>query len=190
MLLMNDEDFELYDEGYSVAVDFWSLGVLIHELLIGVNFLKKLDVVAFYLKGTTLASAEYDGMLSRIYNHSNVSDAAYGIIAHFLVLRWSKRLGSGPMGLKSIKKAKFFQRIDWNKLSLRILVPPYLPSLKQQVCCTYESFDDMIKNCARRKKGGRISAALNAHFENWYALCICVLFDTHVVRTCTGVCMH
>lgn len=41
----------------------------------------------------------------------------------------NSRLGSGLDGKQEIKEHLFFRRLDWDKIALRMVQPPYKPSI-------------------------------------------------------------
>lgn len=165
MLAMVDEESELFDEGYSKSVDWWSLGILCIDLQMGYNPVKGVDVDRF-LKW----SGDYDRFINEVRTHPNVSNVAFQTYREFLDLDVNKRLGCGQDGFARLQNQELFKGIDWSRLMIGKMPPPDLPSILQtSTSVQYDSFDDMIKNCGGRKvkSAGEISGKLNFYFENW-----------------------
>ena len=115
--------------GHGKAVDWWSTGILLYEMLCGMppfrakskNALQKL-IVSGKLKLPTYLSSEAQSLLKGLLT----KDA-------------SKRLGYGEGGSEAVKKHAFFKGIDWVKLEDRELVSPFRPKLEHHM--SVENFD-------------------------------------------------
>jgi serum/glucocorticoid-regulated kinase 2 len=108
------------DKGYGKEVDWWSLGAILYEMLVGVqpfhhkNQQKLLDNILF----KDLRFPEV------------VSKSAKDLLTKLLERRPERRLGHGENGATAIKSHKFFSSIDWQKLEAREVVPPFKPKTK------------------------------------------------------------
>ncbi|XP_045172329.2 ribosomal protein S6 kinase delta-1-like [Mercenaria mercenaria] len=90
--------------GYSESCDWWSLGVLLYELLVG----------------KTLLSCHPGGITShsQLYIPDHLSEEARSLLQQLLVYNPRERLGSGLHGVEEIKTHPFFTGIDWNAIEL------------------------------------------------------------------------
>ncbi|GFZ20336.1 protein kinase superfamily protein [Actinidia rufa] len=103
-------------EGHGSAVDWWTLGIFIFELLYGVTPFKGLD------NELTLAN-----IVARALEFSKdpmVPPAARDLISQLLVKDPVRRMGS-TMGASAIKHHPFFQGVNW--ALLRCTSPPFIP---------------------------------------------------------------
>lgn len=57
----------------------------------------------------------------------NVSSACLDIMLRFLDVVEERRLGYGPVGIKNVKHHKFLNKIQWELLEQRHIIPPYRP---------------------------------------------------------------
>lgn len=121
-------------KGYDKTVDWWSLGVLMYEMLSGRLPLK-------IPKGKPL---DYSYYKQKIYMPNNFTEDAKQILSELLSVEPKKRLGYGPDGLKNIKKHPYFKEIDWEKLEKREILPPFVPKIKNDTDVGY--FDKMFTN--------------------------------------------
>eukprot|EP01029_Cantina_marsupialis_P028299 TRINITY_DN775991_c0_g1_i1.p1 TRINITY_DN775991_c0_g1~~TRINITY_DN775991_c0_g1_i1.p1 ORF type:complete len:599 (+),score=185.57 TRINITY_DN775991_c0_g1_i1:93-1889(+) len=103
-------------KGHGTAVDWWSLGMLLYEMLTGLP--------PWYVENTKK-------LFHRILNDpltfpAHVSPVARDLLKGWLTKDPSKRLGAE--GIEEIKTHPFFSRIDWNLLLERKLQPPFAPA--------------------------------------------------------------
>jgi len=108
----------LKGQGHGTAVDWWSLGTLIYEMLTGLP--------PFYSQNINI-------MYQKILNGelrfpSYVSADAQSLLEGLLTRDVEKRLGSSSS--QDVKKHPFFKDIDWEKLEKREMEPPYKPKVK------------------------------------------------------------
>lgn len=106
-------------EEQGFAVDWWSFGVLIYEMLYGQtpfhgsntrDILKA--ILSNHLKYPEHFSKEVKDLLKGLLNPDP-----------------KQRLGSRRTGIKEIKNHKFFKGIDWAEVANRNLKPPFVPIL-------------------------------------------------------------
>ncbi|KAF8951324.1 serine/threonine protein kinase psk1 [Haplosporangium bisporale] len=104
---------------YDRSVDWWSLGIVIHDMLTGSP-----PFVASNRKKTM------DAILNKKLNLPYyLSSDAKDLLGKLLKRTPSARLGSGPKGIENIKNHRFFRKINWKLLALRELEPPIVPFL-------------------------------------------------------------
>lgn len=107
----------LTEEGYDQAVDWWSLGVVLYELLSGNT---PFDFSVY-------PKISVDVYKSPILLHSYFSKNARDLIKKLLNFTPSKRIR-----FKEIIKHPFFKGVNWDDyLNLKI-VPPFIPSIKNE----------------------------------------------------------
>jgi len=94
---------------YSKEVDFWSIGVLLYEMLVGSPPFLAVNRSELYQK---IRKCEF-----RIPNH--VSPAAKSLIQGLLVKQPHTRLN-----IEQIKKHPFFRDINWDLVAVKMLIPP------------------------------------------------------------------
>ena len=90
-------------KGYNKAVDWWSLGCVMYEMLTG--------KIPFAIKrGVKLNIRIYD---QEVIYPSNLSKEAKSLIKQLLILNPNERLGSGPNGSENVKNHPYFKGINW-----------------------------------------------------------------------------
>lgn len=114
----------LMGQGYKKTVDWWTLGVLLYEMLTGLP--------PFYDENT---NEMYRKILSEplhFPSHEVVPPAARDLLTKLLNRNPDERLGAN--GSAEIKAHPFFHAIDWRKLLQRKYEPTFKPNV---VCLCY-----------------------------------------------------
>uniref|UniRef100_A0A1A9VXF4 cGMP-dependent protein kinase n=1 Tax=Glossina austeni TaxID=7395 RepID=A0A1A9VXF4_GLOAU len=108
----------ILNKGHDLSVDYWALGILIHELLNGTPPFTSNDPMKTYniiLKG-----------IDMIDFPKHMSRAAVQLIKKLCRDSPVERLGYQKGGIQDIKKHKWFLGFDWDGLQNQLLVPPFL----------------------------------------------------------------
>ncbi|NWX96885.1 PKN2 kinase, partial [Nothoprocta ornata] len=110
----------LTDVSYTRAVDWWGLGVLIYEMLVGESPFPGDD-----------EEEVFDSIVNDEVRYPRfLSSEALSIIRKLLRKCPERRLGAGERDAEEIKIQAFFKEIDWDALLARKLKPPFVPTLK------------------------------------------------------------
>ncbi|DAZ94307.1 TPA: hypothetical protein N0F65_012076 [Lagenidium giganteum] len=107
----------LENKGHGKAVDWWSLGTLIYEMLTGLP--------PFYDQNM---QRMYDKILNAPLRFpSFMSAEAKDLLTGLLTRKVSDRLGSGPTDAEEIKAHAFFKGMDWEAIYRKEVVPEFKP---------------------------------------------------------------
>ena len=117
-------------KGYGQEIDWWSLGIIMFEMMIGYP--------PFYSESSTETCKKILDWKNNleIKPEVNISKEAIDILKK-LINDPEKRLGRN--GADEIKKHPFFKNIDWQHIK-ETMVPPFIPELNGPYDTTY--FDD------------------------------------------------
>uniref|UniRef100_A0A8C4NY90 protein kinase C n=1 Tax=Dicentrarchus labrax TaxID=13489 RepID=A0A8C4NY90_DICLA len=109
----------LTDTSYTRAVDWWGLGVLIYEMLVGESPFPGDD-----------EEEVFDSIVNDEVRYPRfLSTEAIGIMRRLLRRNPERRLGSGEKDAEEVKKQPFFRNVDWEALLQRKVPPPFIPSI-------------------------------------------------------------
>ena len=123
----------ILNEGHDLAVDYWALGVLIFEMVVGAPPFYAEDPMEVYEKilGGNPAMPTF---FTR-----NLSD----LIKKLLRSQQGKRLGNTRGGTAAVIKHKWFSSFDWTGLESAEMKAPYKPSISAPDDVTnFDSFDE------------------------------------------------
>ncbi|TKR93250.1 hypothetical protein L596_007744 [Steinernema carpocapsae] len=105
--------------GHSTAADWWSLGVLMYEMLTG--------NLPFH--GENRRETMTQILRAKLAMPNFLSAEAQSLLRALFKRNPANRLGNGPNGIEEIKKHPFFASIDWKRLLAREISPPFKPTV-------------------------------------------------------------
>lgn len=105
------------EKGYGKEVDWWSLGVLVYEMLCGCPpFYNQNREVLFNLIKNSKPTFPND-----------ISHESIDFLSKIFTSDPKKRLGTN--GAEEVKKHNFFKGIDWEAIYSKKIKPPFMPRL-------------------------------------------------------------
>ncbi|KAF9323726.1 hypothetical protein BG006_001207 [Podila minutissima] len=115
----------LLRKGYFESVDWWSLGVVMFELLFGRRPFrgKSNDLLTNSILRDPLPFPENV--------HDMISAPCLDVLSRLCERDISKRLGCTPDGLDALKNHPWFNGIEWDKLVTKEATPPFEPDSKR-----------------------------------------------------------
>lgn len=112
----------LQQQGHGKAVDWWSFGTLLYEMMTGLP--------PFYNQNLNIM---YEKILhAQIKMPTYLSKESRSLFRGLLERNPSKRLASGPGDADEIKVHPYFRDIDWPKLESRGVKPPHKPPVANE----------------------------------------------------------
>lgn len=123
----------ILNEGHDLAVDYWALGVLIFEMVVGAPPFYAEDPMEVYEKILS-GNPAFPTFFTR-----NLSD----LIKKLLRSQQAKRLGNTRGGTAAVVKHKWFSSFDWAGLESGETKAPYVPTVNGKDDVTnFDQFDD------------------------------------------------
>ncbi|XP_039591726.1 serine/threonine-protein kinase N2-like [Polypterus senegalus] len=120
----------LTDTSYTRAVDWWGLGVLIFEMLVGESPFPGDD-----------EEEVFDSIVNDEVRYPRfLSTESISIMRRLLRRNPERRLGAGERDAEDVKKHPFFRNVDWNGLLSKKVKPPFVPVIKGRE--DVSNFDD------------------------------------------------
>ncbi|XP_053103814.1 serine/threonine-protein kinase N2 isoform X1 [Hemicordylus capensis] len=120
----------LTETSYTRAVDWWGLGVLIYEMLVGESPFPGDD-----------EEEVFDSIVNDEVRYPRfLSTEAISIMRRLLRRNPERRLGAGEKDAEDVKKHHFFRLIDWNALLAKKVKPPFVPIIRGRE--DVSNFDD------------------------------------------------
>ena len=112
----------ILNKGHGKAVDWWTLGILLYEMLVGIDPFSDDDPMKTYQKI----------LKGKINFPKTIDKDAKSLIKHLLTQDTSKRFGCLKNGVKDILNHRFFDGFDWKNFVYLTLTPPYIPDVQSE----------------------------------------------------------
>jgi serum/glucocorticoid-regulated kinase 2 len=125
----------LENQGYTKSIDWWTLGVLLYEMLVRPLLPSSPSYLTLFSTQNGLPPF-YDENVNTMYQRilhdplrfpDDMSHEARSVITGLLSRDPSRRLGAN--GAEEIKRHVFFRAIDWHRLMQKKIQPPFKPSV-------------------------------------------------------------
>ena len=129
----------ILNKGYGLGADWWALGILLYEMICGVDPFADDSPMKIYeniLEGKIKFTSDFD-------------DNSKSLIKHLVERDISKRYGNLKNGVEDIKNHEFFKSMNWDKLLKQEINAEFIPKIKQDNKLSYYDFypdsDDEIE---------------------------------------------
>lgn len=114
----------LLGKGHNKDADWWSVGILLYEMLTG----------KAPFTHTNRKKLQEKIIKEKVKLPPFLTSEAHSLLKGLLQKDPSARLGSGPNGDNQIKSHKWFRSINWKKLEARELEPKFKPDVSGKDC--------------------------------------------------------
>ena len=112
----------ILNKGHGKAVDWWTLGILLYEMLVGIDPFSDDDPMKTYQKI----------LKGKINFPKTINKDAKSLIKHLLTQDTSKRFGCLKNGVKDILNHRLFEGFDWKNFVYLTMPAPYIPDIKSE----------------------------------------------------------
>uniref|UniRef100_A0A673AKN3 protein kinase C n=1 Tax=Sphaeramia orbicularis TaxID=375764 RepID=A0A673AKN3_9TELE len=147
----------LTETSYTRAVDWWGLGVLIFEMLVGESPFPGDD-----------EEEVFDSIVNDEVRYPRfLSTEAISIMRRLLRRSPERRLGAGERDAEEVKKHLFFRNMDWNGLLAKKVKPPFVPTI--QGANDVSNFDDEFTSEAPILTPPREPRVLSSEEQNMFS---------------------
>ncbi|KAL7928003.1 kinase-like domain-containing protein [Trichoderma austrokoningii] len=109
------------NKGYNKSVDWWSLGILIYEMLCGYT--------PFWDSGSPMRI--YENILrGKVKYPAYINPDAQNLLERLITADLTKRLGNLFGGPQDVKNHPWFAEVTWDRLARKDIDAPYTPPVK------------------------------------------------------------
>ena len=142
----------ILNKGHGKPVDWWTCGILLYEMIAGIDPFSDDDPMMVYQKI----------LKGKIKFPSGFDSNAKSIIKHLCDGDLTKRYGNLKHGVKDITGHRFFKTVEWDKLLKKEITPPYIPKVKSNDdTSNFSSYPDSDTPAPELKKA-------EDPFLNWF----------------------
>jgi len=120
----------LLNKGHGKPVDWWTLGILIYEMIVGYPPFVDEDPMGIYQKI----------LAGKFAFPSSFDKEAKGLVKKLLTADLGKRFGNLKNGVDDIKQHKWFKNLNWQDLLNKKIPPKFKPVVKST--SDTSNFDD------------------------------------------------
>lgn len=138
----------ILSKGHDKGVDYWALGVLIYEMIVGRS--------PFYSYGTDQVSL-FKRIVQVKYSFPPgglVNSLAQDLIQRLIVRRQANRFGCLARGDMDIRDHSWFSVIDVDKLLNKKIPAPWIPKIKDPLDASHFDFYSHVENEPQSNKPG------------------------------------
>jgi len=147
----------IMSKGHDKAVDYWSFGVLVYEMLVGRS--------PFYFYGTDQISLFKRIVMVKYTCPATVNEAAEDLIKGLLTRRQTSRLGNLSRGYLDVKDHPWYQGFDFDKLLNYELKAPWIPKITNPLDSSY--FDNFSREEKQNDAGQPLTAKEQELFSSF-----------------------
>ena len=161
----------LYENGYEKEVDYWSLGIILYEMLCGKSpFTQEIREIKKQVREDSKMAeiGEKDLLIERKVHHKEVyyplflSKEVRSLLKGLIEINPTKRLGYGKDGFEMVKNHEFFENVNWKDYLKKRITPPYIPKFTDSM--DINNFDRMFTNQGIANE----SSDINVTYDNQY----------------------
>ena len=143
--------------GHQKAVDYWALGVLLYEFLVGVSaFSAVASDQRLLFRHIVMAKYEFP---------EDIDSNAKNLIGKLLVKSPTARLGNQAGGHKDVQQHPWFHPINFRQLVRKQLSPPWIPKISDPLDSSH--FRKRGLNVQSKPSRGRLSDEQQALFKGF-----------------------
>ena len=112
----------LLNQGHGKPVDWWTLGILLYEMIAGIDPFSDKDAMSIY----------HNILKCKLKFPKDFDPDAKSLVKHLLILDLSKRYGNLKNGISDIKKHRYFASINLGHLLNKKISAPWKPTIKSE----------------------------------------------------------
>lgn len=112
----------ILNKGHGKAVDWWTLGVLIYEMLVGIDPFNDSDPMRMY-QNIVKGNLKFP---------SSIDSDGKSLIKHLLEADLSRRYGNLKAQAQDVKDHRFFDHVDFGQVLARNVEAPYIPTVRSE----------------------------------------------------------
>ena len=139
----------LFQNEYGIEVDWWSLGVIIYEMISG--------YLPFRIIQNEKITKKIYKQKIKMFNH--FSSEAKNLIKKLLEYNPKKRIG-----YEKIISHPFFKDIDWDKVKNKKMPPPFIPKVDDNLFKYFNNEDNLKDEYIVHEKNKMLNRSDNAEF--------------------------